>query len=176
MPAISWRLTGAIGGENGADASAPPPSRALPCTQSLPYTPERFSEKSAASTARVSARAEKVCCVAGTGAHVLPRLYCTCEARVLPEPSVRLANLTSTARLNSRTADPFLGGTKLAAIASTAVGLLGGQVSLITTTSGPGVRGIFVVSSVAPDAWSLIVIVPKPPWNTVTQSLNCEKR
>ena len=102
----------------------------------------------------------------------------------------------------SRTAEPFLGGTKLAAMVSTFLASLGGQVSLITTTNGPGVSGIAVVSSVAPVPESLIVIVPLPlcprkpyqstksrhalrrchnrsdthPWKIDTQSLNWEKR
>ena len=94
-------------------------------------------------------------------------MYWTLEASVFPPPSFRVASLTSTARLNRRTADPFFGGTKLAAIVSTDVALVGGQRSLHTTTNGPGVSGILVVSSVLPDAWSFNVIVPAPPATNV---------
>jgi hypothetical protein len=52
------------------------------------------------------------------------------------------------------------GGTKEAAIVSMFLRAFGGHVSFTTTTSGPGVSGIFVERSVLPVAWSLIVIVP----------------
>ena len=61
---------------------------------------------------------------------------------------------------HKRTALPVFGGTKLAEIVSTLVGLEGGQVSFTTTTSGPGVSGILVDSSVAPLPLSLMVMVP----------------
>ena len=80
-----------------------------------------------------------------------------------PSPSLSEALGTSAARLKSLTAEPVLGGTKEAAMVSTFLADVGGQLSLMTTTSGPGVSGMTVVSSVAPLAWSLIVMVPLPP-------------
>lgn len=113
--------------------------------------------------------------MAGTAFHGLPSEYCTPVASDAP-PAESDANGTSNARLNSRTAEPFVGGTNDAAIVSTFFGSLGGQLSLITTTKGPGVRGIFVLSSTLPVPCSLTVIVPEPPWKMLTQSENCEKR
>ena len=63
-----------------------------------------------------------------------------------------------------------------AAIASTAVCLVGGQSSFTTTTRGPGVSGICTLSSFVPAAWSVIVMVPLPPWKTDTQSENSLNR
>ena len=93
---------------------------------------------------------------------------------------------TSAARLNSRTAEPAFGGTNDAAMVSTAVGFDGGQagehllvgasrsgqLSLITTTSGPGVSGIGVLSSCAPrlpPTLSQTVNVPFPTLKSLTQ-------
>ena len=73
---------------------------------------------------------------------------------------------------------------------STAVGFVGGkagphllagsprsvQLSLMTTTNGPGVSGIFVLSRTVPLPCSFTSIVPSPPWKMLIQSLNCEKR
>ena len=108
-----------------------------------------------------AAVAANVCCFAGTGAQVLPRLYSTFSSRVFPSPSFMLAARTatmnssarraagvcnhrveqnarprrrgthrpkpsskrafapSTARLNSLTLDPVLGGTYDAAMLPT---------------------------------------------------------
>ena len=121
--------------------------------------------------------AVNVCWSAGTGAQGDPSVYWTLSASVLPELSCSDADLTSTAKLNSRTALPALGGTKLAAIVSILVGLLGGQSPFATTSKGPGVMGILVgASSVTPVPLSLIVMVPAPPVNTLTQPEKCEKR
>ena len=100
--------------------------------------------------------AVNVSLAAGIGAQTEPSVYFTPLTSVLPAPLVSPAAWTSAARLNSRTAEPDFGGTKEAAIVSTAVDLDGGQAgahlfvgesrfgqpSLITTTSGPGVSGI----------------------------------
>ena len=57
----------------------------------------------------------------------------------------------------------FVGTGKEAAIVSTLVGFVGGHLSLMTTTRGPGVSGIFVVSSGVELPCSFIVIIPEPP-------------
>jgi hypothetical protein len=143
--------SGAAGGENGAlakvPASALAPAPVPASTQSLPNTPWTAAPPfplsplcpppppslavaaTTVATATVLDEAVKVCCVAGTGCHGEPSVYCTFDASVCPLPSCRLANFTSTAKLNKRTADPFFGGTKLAAIVSTEVGFVGGHVS-----------------------------------------------
>ena len=146
MAGIWRRVT--FGGENGAVARAVPPS----------------------------ATAVKVCCPAGTGTQGLPSEYCTWSASGLPAPSRSFANGTSRARLNKRTADPVFGGVNDAAMASTAVGLVGGHAPLITITSGPGVKGMVAVSSAVPEPCSLTSIVPVPPWKIDVHGENCEKR
>ena len=97
-----WISPGASGGVNGADAIGP-----------------------------LASAAEKVCCIASTGAHGEPSEYCTFVARVWP-PADSDAVGTSIARLNSRTAEALLpvGGTNDAAIVSTFVGCDGGHASL----------------------------------------------
>ena len=146
---------GADGGVNGADAKLAAASAAVVFTR-----PAGWTAAPSSSAPLLPVTAMKVCCSAGTGAHCEPRLYFTPLASTFPELSWSPLLGTSGARLKSRTAEPSRGGTKEAAIVSMFLGALGGHVSFTTTTSGPGVSGIFVERSVLPVAWSLIVIVP----------------
>ena len=123
---------------------------------------------------------------AGIGAQTEPSVYFTPLTSVLPAPFVSPAAWMSAARLNRRTAEPDLGGTNEAAIVSTAVDLDGGQAgahlfvgeprfgqpSLMTTTSGPGVNGIDVLSNCAPRVPPVVsqtVNVPVPLLKLFTQ-------
>ena len=57
----------------------------------------------------------------------LPSVYCTWSVNCFPAPFCNPAEGTSKARLNSRTALPVLGGTKLAEIVSTFFASFGGH-------------------------------------------------
>ena len=145
-PPTSNHTCGALGGVNGAVASGVAASNwktAVSGTPVLFVVPILETE-----TETVAA---KVCSVEGTGAHALPRVYFTPDASTFPLPSCRAAVGTSTAKLKRRTAEPVLGGIKLAAIVSTFLAAVGGHVSLITTTCSVEHRRIRAV------VWSRIL-------------------
>lgn len=112
-----------------------------------------------------------------------PSVYLTSFAKVFP-PELNEAIGTSVAKLNRRTFESVLGGTKLAAIISMLSAPLGGQPPPLpgggpfggppvrAMTSGPGVRNFVAVKRVFPP--DLTVTWPLPTTNLVTQPLNCE--
>ncbi len=130
------------------------------------------------------ADAVKVANDAGTGTQGRePSVYLTSLANVFPL-ELNEAIGTSVARLNRRTFDSVLGGTKLAAIISRLSPSVGGQLPpfpgggpfggppVSAITSGPGVRNFVAVKRVFPP--DLTSTWPLPTANLVIQPLNCE--